>query len=211
MRTALVAGASGLVGRHLLDELLDSPRWDRVVSLGRRELDIAHPRLEQRLVTLPDFGDLGGVDDAFCCLGTTMRQAGSREAFRHIDHDAVVALARASARGGASAFLHVTALGADPGSRVFYNRVKGETERDVAEVGPGTTVAFRPSILDGERAESRPAERAGLAAMRILAPVLGRYRPTRAADLARAMLAEAADPLPGHRVVSARDIAASTG
>jgi uncharacterized protein YbjT (DUF2867 family) len=123
-----------------------------------------------------------------------------------VDHDAVVALASAAADAGAASFLHVTAMGADPGSRVFYSRVKGETERDVAEVGIATTVAFRPSLLDGEREEPRAVEQVGLAVMRVLAPVLGRFRPTRAEDLATAMLAEAGRQVAGTRAVEAAEI-----
>ena len=193
VRTALLAGASGLVGGHLLDQLLANPAWDRVVSIGRREVDRDDPRLEQRLVQLPGVGHLPRVDDVFCALGTTIRKAGSQEAFRVVDHDSVVALASAARKAGTDTFLHVTAMGADPGSRLFYNRVKGETERDVSDVGIARTVAFRPSILDGERAESRPAEQAGLMMMRAVAPLLGRYRPTRAVDVAAAMINVALD------------------
>jgi uncharacterized protein YbjT (DUF2867 family) len=193
VRTALLAGASGLVGGHLLDQLLVNPAWDRVVSIGRREVERVDPRLEQRAVQLPDVGELSRVDDVFCAVGTTIKKAGSQAAFRVVDHDFVVALAAAARAAGAESFLHVTAMGADPDSRLFYNRVKGETERDVAEVGIARTIAFRPSILDGERAESRPAEQAGLMMMRAVAPLLGRYRPTQAADVASAMVNAALD------------------
>ncbi len=205
-RVALLAGASGLVGGHLLRLLLEDPRWTRVISLGRRELDVHHHKLEQRVIAFPDVVGLPHVDDVFCALGTTIKKAGSQEAFRSVDHDAVVALARAARTSGASSFLHVTAMGADSGSRIFYNRVKGETERDVAAVGIATTLAFQPSILDGERAESRPAERVGLAVMRALAPVLGRLRPTRAEDVAQTMVREAARLEPGTRTVGAGEI-----
>jgi uncharacterized protein YbjT (DUF2867 family) len=206
VRTALVAGASGLVGSHVLRLLLEDPRWDRVVTIGRRELAVRQEKLEQRFVELPDVGELPAADDVFSALGTTIKQAGSQEAFRAIDHDAVVALAQAARSAGASSFLHVTSMGADAGSRVFYNRVKGETERDVAAVGIPTTVAFRPSILDGDRQESRPAEHVGLVLMRALSPILGRLRPTHAGDLAAAMIDEAARQEPGTRMVGAEEI-----
>src|SRR6478735_364254 len=156
MRTALLAGATGLVGGHLLRLLLDDGTWDSVVTGGRREVDVRHDRLEQLVAQLPDVPVLPAVDDVFCALGTTIKQAGSQTAFRAVDHDAVVALAAASQQAGAENFLHVTAMGANPRSRIFYNRVKGETERDVAALGITTTVAFRPSIIDGDRAEPRP-------------------------------------------------------
>ncbi len=205
-RVALVVGGSGLVGGHLLSQLLADDRWSRVISLGRREVDVRHDKLEQQVVDLTQPGDLPHVDDAFCALGTTIKKAGSQDAFRAVDHDAVVAVARAAAAAGARSFLHVTAMGASPGSRVFYNRVKGETERDVAGVGIATTISFRPSMLDGDRTESRPAEVVGLAVMRTLGPVLGKYRPTRAADVATAMVHEAARGAEGNRVVDAGEI-----
>ncbi len=206
MRVALIAGASGLVGGHVLRQLLADPTWDHVVSVGRRELALDDPRLEQRFVDFTAIGELPPVDDAFCALGTTIKKAGSQEAFRAVDHDAVVALATAARVAGASTFGHVTALGADPGSRLFYNRVKGEAERDVAELGIQCTVAFRPSMLDGHRAEPRPAEQAGLAMMRAVAPLIGKYRPTRAEHVASAMVREAREGRPGVRVVEAAEI-----
>ncbi|MBW8750750.1 MAG: NAD(P)H-binding protein [Propionibacteriales bacterium] len=205
-RTAVLAGATGLVGGHLLEVLLEDGAWDHVLSLGRRDVELRHPRLEQRIVEFADLGELPPCTDVFSCLGTTIKAAGSQAAFRAVDHDAVVALAEASYRAGAERFLHVTALGATSRSRIFYNRVKGETERDVAASGVPETVAFRPSMLDGHRADSRPAERVGLAAMRAVAPVLGRYRPTRVHDLALAMAAAAKAGQPGHRVVDAGEI-----
>jgi uncharacterized protein YbjT (DUF2867 family) len=206
MRTALLAGATGLVGGHLLRLLLDDGTWDRVVSIGRREVDVGHDRLEQVVAPLPTVPDLPHVDDVFCALGTTIKRAGSQDAFRAVDHDAVVALATAAKVAGAESFLHVTAMGSSAGSRIFYNRVKGETERDVTKVGIATTVAFRPSIIDGDRSEPRPGEHLSLAVMRAMAPVLGRFRPTRAEDIALAMVHLAKVTPVEATVVSARDI-----
>ena len=205
-RTAVIAGATGMVGRQLLDVLLADGTWDEVISVGRRAVDREDRRLEQRIV---DFGDLDALTpctDVFSCLGTTIRKAGSQDAFRAVDHDAVVALAEAAYRAGAERFLHVTALGASPTSRIFYNRVKGETERDVAASGVPTTVAFRPSMIDGERAERRPAEAFGLVAMRAAGPLLGRYRPTPVSTIVASMVAEAKAGNPGHRVVEPQDM-----
>jgi uncharacterized protein YbjT (DUF2867 family) len=207
MRTALLAGATGLVGGHLLEHLLADDTWDRVLSVGRRETATTHPKLEQRVVDLAALGELPPVDDAFCALGTTIKKAGSQAAFRKVDHDAVVALATAARQAGATSFLHVTSVGASARSRVFYSRVKGETERDVASVGLDRTTAFRPSIIDGHRGESRPGEQVGLAVMRTLGPVLGPFRPTHADDVARAMLAVARErDTPAPAVVSAGEI-----
>jgi uncharacterized protein YbjT (DUF2867 family) len=206
-RTAVVAGATGLVGGQLLELLLEDGAWEHVVAVGRRPVGRSHPRLEEQVVDLARLGELPPCTDVFSCLGTTIKVAGSQAAFRAVDHDAVVALAEAAYRAGAERFLHVTALGASPGSRIFYNRVKGETERDVAASGVPTTIAFRPSMLDGQRVESRPAERLGLAAMRAVGPLLGRYRPTSVTALAAAMVAEAKAGRPGHRLVEAHEVA----
>jgi uncharacterized protein YbjT (DUF2867 family) len=191
----LIAGASGLVGRHLLDLLLAAPEYDRVISLGRRQLELAHPKLEQLVV---DFALLDqalaamNCDDVYCCLGTTIRQAGSRENFRAVDHAAVLALGWAAQRRGARRFFLVSALGADPHSRVFYNRVKGETEEALLVLDFDTLALFRPSLLLGRRAQPRLGERVMAAVLWLADPLLlGRLRPYRAIQattVARAMI-----------------------
>ena len=194
MSTALIAGASGLVGGFLLRQLLDTPGYDRVVAPGRRPLDLTHPKLVQVTV---DFASLDKVaadlrcDDAFCCLGTTIRQAGSRENFRAVDHAAVLALAWAVRRNGARRFFVVSALGASAQSRVFYNRVKGEMEEALEVLDFKTLAVFRPSLLLGPRANPRLGERLGAAVMWLAEPLLlGRLRKYRAIEaevVARAM------------------------
>ena len=212
-RTALLAGASGLVGSHALRLLLAEPRYERVTTLVRRGLPLEQPRLEQRVIDfdrLAQLVDFPRVDDVFCCLGTTMRRAGSREAFRQVDFTYVVELARMAARHRAARFLVVSALGADPQSRIFYNRVKGEMEtavrRELADVH-----VFRPSLLTGERGESRPAERAGITLFGALAVLLvgplRRYRPVAAEAVARAMVRVALERTPGPRVYLSDEIA----
>jgi uncharacterized protein YbjT (DUF2867 family) len=192
---ALVAGASGLVGGHLLPLLLADAAYERVITLGRRQLDTRHAKLDQRVLdlgALDAVADPPHVDDAFCCIGTTIKKAGSQDAFRRVDYDYVLAFARAAQRAGARQFLLVTALGADPASRIFYSRVKGEIEQAVRELPFQGVHIFRPSFLMGERAEARLAERIGVPVARVLAPLLigplRRYRPIKAADVARAML-----------------------
>lgn len=201
-RAALVAGATGLVGGFLLMELLSAPQYKRVIVLGRRRLPLDHPKLSQRLVETDEFEEqarLAAAEDVFCCLGTTISKAGSREAFRRVDFDAVLALARGAKAGGARRFLLVSSAGADAGSRLFYSRVKGEAEDAVARLGFEACHLLRPSLLMGPRAERRPFERL---AQRLLAPAsrlmvgpLLRYRPIEARDVARAMAAMA---LKGH-------------
>jgi uncharacterized protein YbjT (DUF2867 family) len=209
-RNALVAGASGLVGGQLLDALLESPLYREVCSLGRRPLPKQHPQLTQLTV---DFARLEGealppADDAFCCLGTTIKKAGSQESFRAVDHDAVLAFAKAARKAGARRFLLVSALGANPRSRVFYNRVKGETEEDLKGLGFESLLILRPSLLLGDRAESRPGERVAVVVTKVLGPLLRPFsgRPIEARTVARAMLALARYATSGVRVAPSGEL-----
>jgi len=194
-RTALLAGASGLVGWQLLQLLLADAEYARVITLARRHLDLHHPKLDQRVLdlgALDAVSDPPPVDDAFCCVGTTIKKARSQEAFRLVDYDYVLAFARVGQRAGARQFLLVSALGADPASRIFYSRVKGEVETEVRKLPFQGIQIFRPSFLVGQRAEVRLAERIGVPIARAIAPLmlgpLRRYRPIHAADVARAMV-----------------------
>ncbi len=133
-RTVLLAGATGLVGRALLQQLLEHPQTQHVHVLLRRAASAiaAHPKLELHVVDFAHLRRLPRVDDVYIALGTTIKVAGSQEAFRQVDHDHVIAIARAAREAGAKRLAVVSALGADRGSRVFYNRVKGEMEADAA-------------------------------------------------------------------------------
>jgi uncharacterized protein YbjT (DUF2867 family) len=210
-RAAVVAGASGLVGRELVARLLREPGYRRVVALSRRPLSLADAKLEvvdaayDRLEAV-----LHGVTaadrplDVFCCLGTTIRAAGSEAAFRRVDHDYVLALGRWARAAHAHRMVVISALGADAGSRVFYNRVKGETERDLATLGLPSLVIVRPSLLAGERAEFRVGERLALLATRPLRALLpAGVRPIAAADVAQAMMNAALSESPPAVVDSA--------
>src|SRR5215510_1949572 len=135
--TALIAGASGLVGGQLVRQLCAAPEYGRVIAVSRQPLVYDHPRLANRIVRFDALEQsLGGthVDVAFCCLGTTLRTAGSREAFRHVDHHYVVTFARAAHKAGATRFVLLSSVGADKASRNFYLRVKGETEAALEEL-----------------------------------------------------------------------------
>lgn len=202
--TALVLGATGLVGRALLDRLLADPRYGAVQVLVRRPPAVTHPKLQ---VLIADFDALDAhatafaVDHVFCCLGTTLRHAGSREAFRRVDRDYVLAAARAAAQAGAAHFLWISSVGADARSPAFYPRVKGEVEDAIAALALARWTALRPSLLLGARAERRLGESLAAAAARPLAPLLRgrlqRYRPIAADAVAAAMVAIAnGDPAP---------------
>jgi uncharacterized protein YbjT (DUF2867 family) len=194
-RAALLLGATGLVGGHCRERLLAEERYARVVVLGRRPSGREHPKLEEHRVDferLAEARERFAVDDVFCCLGTTIRKAGSREAFRRVDHDYPVEAARLASSQGASRFLLVSAMGADPGSRFFYSRVKGEAERAVRAIRFAAVWVVRPSLLLGEREETRPGEKAAELVLRPLGPLmvgpLRRYRAIHARDVAAAML-----------------------
>ena len=186
-RSVVILGATGLVGRELLTYLLREPTILSVTALVRNartlpndaklrvhEIDFAH---------MERHADLLEADQVFCALGTTMRQAGSREQFRAVDHDYPVTAARLARARGATHYLLVSAIGANPSSRIFYNRVKGETERDIVAFDFTSVTIARPSLLLGDRLEVRLGER--------IAAVLGKIAP------------------PGVRPISAKDVAAA--
>lgn len=200
MATAILAGGSGLVGGCVLRELLADPAFTRVVAVGRRRLGVEHPKLVQVIAEFDALDQLDRPlqgDVAFCCLGTTIKRAGSPAAFRAVDHGAVVAFAWAVQRGGVRSFFTVSALGANAGSRVFYNRVKGETEEALRVLGFARLAVFRPGLLRGPRAEFRLGERIGAVVLGAVEPLLrGRWRKYRAisaATVARAMVRGAID------------------
>lgn len=208
-KTALVAGATGLVGGHVLQTLLADAEYDRVVAVGRRPLRFEHAKLTAVVVDFDRLAESAAAleaDHVYCCLGTTIKAAGSQAAFRKVDHDYVVALAKAGRAGGAERFMLVSAVNADAGSRVFYSRVKGEAERDVSALGYAAVHIFRPSFLLGERQENRPGEKIGIGLFHLVEPALGgplrKYRSVQAADVARAMVAAAkTGPAGVHRYV----------
>ena len=206
-RTALLVGATGLVGGHCLRLLLADDAWSQVVVLARRRLPASHPKLVARLVDFDRLGQLSGfprVTDVFCALGTTIARAGSRPEFYKVDFTYVAETARLAAVSGARQFLLVSALGADPASNIFYSRVKGEGEEAVKKLPLAGIQIFRPSLLSGERTETRPLERLGVAVFSALSFAmvgpLRRYRPVAAADVARAMLEVARRETPGVHV-----------
>jgi len=205
--TALIAGATGLVGRLLLDRLLVDPSYGRVVSLARRPLGLGDAKLTEVAADASSLADQRGqwqADVAFCCLGTTLKKAGGQAQFRAVDHDYIVAFAKLARDNGASALVLVSALGADTGSSNFYLRVKGETERDVAALGFARLHILRPSLILGPRAERRPMEAlAQQAAPWLNAVLLGplrKYRAVTAERVAGAAAACARDAAPGVHV-----------
>jgi len=200
----LLVGVTGLVGGHVLEQALADPRVEHVVALARKELP-SQPKLQAELV---DFADLPEdaawwkVDAVICTLGTTLERAGSREAFRRVDHDYPLAVARLARRHGTPTYVSNSALGADASSLFFYNRVKGELEQALAGVGFTSLTHVRPGLIGGAREESRPGGRGAIAVVRALGPVLPRrFRLNPAENIARSLLDAAVRARPGIHVV----------
>jgi uncharacterized protein YbjT (DUF2867 family) len=195
-RQALIFGATGAVGRELLKLCVDGDRYKRVNVIARRPGSVNHEKLhwiEADFDVLDNLEPVSGMSegDAYCCLGTTIKAAGSEAAFRRVDHDFVLNSARFARRCGAKQFSMVSALGADPDSSTFYNRTKGEVEAAVAAEGFSTLRIFRPSLLKGKRDEFRFMEEIANGVSLLMTPLfylgLRKYQPVEISKLARAL------------------------
>ncbi len=211
--TALLVGATGLVGSHCLHYLLEDPDYRLVKVLTRRPLNIDHPKLQEYQLDFEKLGEYRQAiqaDHIFCCLGTTIKQAGSQKAFRRVDFDYCYQLATIAKRNGGQHFSLISALGANEKSKIFYNRVKGELEKAVADLQFARTQIFRPSLLVGKRRESRSAEKLGAYVLKILTPFLQgklkKYRPIHAHTLAMAMVEMAKIKLNGIHIFESDQI-----
>jgi uncharacterized protein YbjT (DUF2867 family) len=197
-KTALLAGATGLVGGHVLRTLLVDDAYETVTALVRRPLALEHPKLRTAIVDFDQFGQSAvkiAADDAYCCIGITLRAAGSKPALRKVDHGYIVDLARLARASGTRQFLLVSSISANARSPFFYTRTKGQTERDITKLGFSAAHFFRPSLLRGERTEPRPLEEAFAVLFKFIEPILGgplsRYHSVQSSDVGRAMVAAA--------------------
>lgn len=207
----LVAGSTGLIGSYLTDRLVRSNLYESIFCLVRRRL-----ARDGVVSIVADFGDLSAslekvrAKDIFCCLGTTIRKAGSQEAFRQVDFTYPLELAKWGRSAGAKSYFLISSLGADPASRVFYNRVKGEVETAIGELNYERFCVLRPSLLLGTRDEFRPGERAAQIVMQVIQPLLRgkakKYRAIHADTVARALIALAAVDEPGRKTYESDDI-----
>ncbi|MEC0236110.1 SDR family oxidoreductase [Paenibacillus kribbensis] len=213
--TAIVAGATGMMGKQLVKLLLEHPAYDRVIVLVRRDMGISHPKLVQKQVSFDQLeeqldGALVKDADVFCTLGTTMGQAGSKEAFRRVDHDYPVALGRAALRHGAASYIVVTAMWSSVQSLMFYTRVKGETERDLLALGLPRLVFLRPSLLIGDREDESFGDRATNYIFRVLDPLMigpfSRIKAIKTEDVAKAMIITARESGPAVEVLESEEI-----
>lgn len=194
-RTAIIAGATGLVGQEILKRLLEDPSITAVHSLGRRAAAIQNPKLTSHVVDFKQLPALPPADELYLAIGTTIKDAGSQDAFRSVDFDANLAVAKAALSAGVKRVGLVSAMGADPKSSVFYSRVKGELESALAQLPFENLVIARPSMLVGDRNNlGQPERRGEILAMKVQ-KVLGwliptNYQPIRAEAVSNALLAK---------------------
>ena len=214
---AVVAGATGLIGKYLLNVLLEDAFYDVIIALTRRPLAIDSPKVDQRQV---DYGlltaaDLAGATHLFCCLGTTMKTAGSREAFRRVDYEYCERFARLGREAGATRLMLVSSGGADPKASSFYLKTKGQTEAAVSGLGFEALHIFRPSVLMGQRDEERALERFLAGAFRgfefLMKGPLSKLRPMPAGVLSAAMAAAGERGEPGKHIHYYQDIVRLAG
>jgi len=210
-RVALIAGATGLVGQAILSLLLADTRYSVVHVVGRRAPGVQHPKLVVHVSATLTNWICPAVDDVYIALGTTIKVAGSKAAFKAIDGDAVVAIAAAAKTAGSTRLAVVSAMGASPQSGVFYNQVKGEMEAAVSQLGFETVVIARPSLLSGDRDSlkqpERMAEKLSLVAFKWLNPLITpNYRIIKASSVARALVSTLLKPITGKHVLLSGDM-----
>ncbi|RFU62443.1 NAD-dependent epimerase/dehydratase family protein [Peribacillus glennii] len=193
-KSALIVGASGLVGSELLQILLNEGAYRKITAIVRKPLGIQHPKLEEKTVDfnhLDHYSEYFIADDVFCCLGTTIKKAGTKEEMTKVDVGYPLAAAKLSFENGASKFLVISSMGADPDALVAYSRMKGMLEQELSKVGFQSLHIFRPSLLLGNRKEFRAGESAAgflfpLLSFLLVGP-LKKYKAIQAATVALAM------------------------
>lgn len=210
-RAVLLAGGTGLIGHQVMQVLLAEKPVPRLHLLVRKRPDDADARASWQCVDFSALPELPSARDAYCCLGTTIKQAGSQASFRAVDFDAVLNFARAAHAAGVQRFAVVSALGASPSSATFYNRVKGEMEVAIGALGFASVVIARPSLLAGNRAALGQPVRAGeRLALLLTGPVAGlipkSVRPINARTVARGMIKALREARPGVRIVESAEL-----
>lgn len=210
-KTAIVIGATGLVGSHLLNLLLEDERYKTVKIFHRRSTGIKHPKLEEHIIdfdNLDSWKNLLTGDELYSALGTTLKKAGSQEAQYTIDFTYQFETAKAAAENGVMKYSLVSSAGADYQSRLFYSRLKGELDEAIKELPFEVITVLRPSILDGDRNENRPGEKFGLLMARLFTkiPGLKKYRPILGKKVAEGMINSLHKCPPGYHVFELDEI-----
>lgn len=207
-RKALIVGATGLIGGYCLQALLNDPRYSEIIALVRKPLLKTHRKLKTVISKFENLEhELSNIqaDDVYCCIGTTIKKAGSQEDFRQVDFSLVVSIAERMRKQGAEQFLVISSMGSDPNSKVFYNRVKGEMEQAIQQLEYPCIRIIRPSLLLGPREEFRLGEKIGVMLTPVLKPFLKgslkKYRPVQAESVALFMVKVAhEEPMSGVHV-----------
>ncbi|PKQ67710.1 nucleoside-diphosphate sugar epimerase [Labilibaculum manganireducens] len=185
-KTAIILGASGLTGKLLLNRLLEDEAYTRVKIFTRRGLDLVHPKLKEfigDLLSLEEFKKDFTGDEVFCCIGTTAKKTKDKTIYRKIDFGIPATAASLAKANGIKSFLVISALGADAGSNIFYNKTKGEMEQAVLSQEIANTYILRPSLINGKRDEDRLGEKIGSIIMKVLSPfLLGKWKKYRAIE-----------------------------
>lgn len=209
-KTALIAGSTGLIGSQLLRMLLDSDRYSHVVALTRQDLPLQHPKLTQLKIDFSKLGeslDAFAADDIYCCLGTTIAKAGTKENFYQVDFYYPLLLAKSGKQRGAKQYMLVSALGADKNSSIYYSRVKGEIEEAIANEHFDSLHIFRPSLLLGPRSEQRSGEDAAKIVYKVFGFLIPKkYKAIDSAKVARAMLHFALQEQKGTHIHESKDL-----
>ncbi len=195
LKTVIVAGASGLIGSHLLHFLINEKDIEEIIALVRRPLDITDKKLRQKIISFdePDtFREYINGTALFCCLGSTRKKTPDKDNYRKVDYYYPLSLAKIAAENKVSQFHLISALGADPNAKNFYSKLKGEVETEVKRLSIKSLHIYQPSLLDGNRLESRPLEKIAIKVMTIINPLLTgnlkKYRSIKAENVARAMV-----------------------
>lgn len=201
MKKAIIYGANGLVGSYILEALINKDNYERIIIVVRKDIGIRHPKLQ---VIIGDFHSFTkavkdiAVDEVYIALGTTQKKTPDKKDYYQIDHDYPVSAAKSAKENGAKTVLLVSSIGADTKSTVFYTRTKGETERDIIDLGFEQTYIFRPSMILGDRKENRPLEKVLKGVWKIINPLfigyLDKYKGIEAKNIARSMVNAANRP-----------------
>ena len=208
MKTALIVGATGLTGTALTSLLIKENYYDKVIIVVRKPVALEHPRLEQIVCDFEHLPEgIMAADDYFCCLGTTMKKAGSKAAFEKVDYEYPLKFAQIAKQHGAAQFIIITAIASDSHSKIYYSRVKGRVEEALKDLNFSNLVILRPSFLFGDRKELRIGEKLGIWLARLLEPLIPRrYRGVEATTVAAAMSEIAKKGLRGVQIIESEEI-----
>lgn len=210
MKTAIVAGASGLIGRELVQKLIKSYQYHRIYILARKKSGLVHPIIRELVIDFDKISELKfdePIDDVFCTLGTTMKQAGSREQFKKVDFEYIIAIANLGKQAGAKKFMAISSMGADSKSSFYYNKIKGMTEDSLIKIGFDQLVILRPSLLLGERPQRRLTEWLSGFFMKVLSFLIpDNYKAIKAEKVADYMMKIASKPTGTVSIVKSGEI-----